>query len=123
MTAILITILIFSWVASIALIDAEHLLEGETLNSNSRAFNRLVVILIIGLVNPVLSIAVALLSWAMYDTTINVLRTFLGNTSVAWNTIGDSSLISRYLSKTTTLYWGSKILSLLIALLIISNIF
>jgi len=123
MTAILITILIFSWVVSIALIDAEHLLEGETLNSNSRAFNRLVVILIIGLVNPVLSIAVALLSWAMYDTIINVLKTFLGNTSVAWNTIGDSSLISRYLSKTPTLYWGSKILSLLIALLIISNIF
>ena len=123
MTAILITILIFSWVVSIALIDAEHLLEGETLNSNSRAFNRLVVILIIGLVNPVLSIAVALLSWAMYDTIINVLKTFLGNTSVAWNTIGDSSLISMYLSKTPTLYWGSKILSLLIALLIISNIF
>ena len=123
MTAILITILIFSWVVSIALIDEEHLLEGETLNSNSRAFNRLVVILIIGLVNPVLSIAVGLLSWAMYDTIINVLKTFLGNTSVAWNTIGDSSLISRYLSKTPTLYCGSKILSLLIALLIISNIF
>lgn len=112
----IIAISILSWVIIEAYKDAELLNNKQYFASHtSRLASRCSVGIIVAVsFNPWLGAFTGLLFWALFDILLNIFRK-----GIEWNYIGSVANTDKYFKGRKNLYWLSKLLAFIIAMMII----
>jgi hypothetical protein len=103
-----IILVILAWVISEAYRDGTDMLEGKYIsNHTSRFINRCTVGTLSALLNPIYGLITLLIFWVVFDAALNLFR------GLKWNYIGSVANTDKFAHKYPTVYWGSKVISII----------